>query len=213
MLGVCFGNKHSYKDYGLKWISDNLTKPESKKYTFEVPGRDGLLDATESMGPVRYNNRTLTLEFDKQIKNHEEFKQLENRLLNDLQGKVLRIILDTDLGYYYDGRLTIETKTENNTVATVTITADVLPYKLKSKITKKIVDVYGSGKISVGNARMPTVPTIIVDSDVTITFGDISLSFSEGEYRVPDFMLLEGENKFTTEGNAKIIFEYQEGEF
>lgn len=210
MRGVWFGDRHSYKDYRLKWISASLSKPEAKEYTFEVPGRDGLINVTESMGPVRYNNRTLTLEFDKQIKTHEEFKRLENRLLNDLQGKVLRIILDTDAAYYYSGRITVEPRQEDGTIATVIITADVFPYKQKIAVTRKIAE---GGRISIHNARMPTVPTITVESAVTVTFHDRQILLEPGKYRVPDFMLLEGENKFLVEGNTKIIFEYQEGEF
>ena len=63
MIGkVFFDGKDTYTEYGLLLASKSIALPEVRTNMIDVPGRDGLLDASEVLtGEVTYKNRTITL--------------------------------------------------------------------------------------------------------------------------------------------------------
>lgn len=64
MWGLTINDKHTFDDFGLCCLSCTLDPPEPRLYTIDIPGADGVLDATAARGRVTYKNRTLTAEFD-----------------------------------------------------------------------------------------------------------------------------------------------------
>ena len=63
MIGkVFFDGKDTYTEYGLLLASKSISLPEVRTNMIDVPGRDGLLDASEVLtGEVTYKNRTIVL--------------------------------------------------------------------------------------------------------------------------------------------------------
>ena len=63
MIGkVFFDGKDTYAEYGLLLASKSISLPEVRTNMIDVPGRDGLLDASEVLtGEVTYKNRTIAL--------------------------------------------------------------------------------------------------------------------------------------------------------
>ena len=61
------------------------------------------------------------------------------------------------------------------------------------------------------NDRMPVVPTVTTDAEMTIVYGENTLVFPAGTRRAPALLLLEGDNPLTLSGSGHIKFEYQEG--
>ena len=63
MIGkVFFDGKDTYTEYGLLLASKSISLPEVRTNMIDVPGRDGLLDASEVLsGEVTYKNRTIKL--------------------------------------------------------------------------------------------------------------------------------------------------------
>ena len=61
------------------------------------------------------------------------------------------------------------------------------------------------------NDRMPTVPTVTTDAEITVEFGESTIVFQAGTRKAPDLLLLEGANHMTLTGTGHIKFEYQEG--
>lgn len=62
------------------------------------------------------------------------------------------------------------------------------------------------------NIKIPAVPTITAQHDITITNGEETLVANEGEPLIsPEFQLSEGINQFNITGIGLVAFEWQEG--
>lgn len=137
MLGVTFTKSNTdYKtstSWGLHWSSYTLSEPVAITNYIDIPGRKTKIDATEALyGGVTYENRTLTLEFWKDI-NYKEWMTLNSTINNAIGGQRVKITLDSDPGYYWQGRVTVQSHMEYPNLCLFTITADIEPYKYDSK--------------------------------------------------------------------------------
>lgn len=130
MNGVKFGTKHSYNDFGLFLKSSDIGFPEPKTETVDIPGMDGVLDLTEYFGKVCYKNRQMQFTFTA-ISQEMEWDSLIDSIMNYLHGKKLQVILDSDPGYYYDARCTIDSFKSDRRTATIVINCDAAPFKKK----------------------------------------------------------------------------------
>lgn len=207
---ITFG-EHEQEEFALLPKQVIVSSPEAKTYLVSVPGRNGSLDFTEALtnGQVVYNDRLLTITMYC-FADEERLPEMEAACRNALHGRKLNIVLDCDPGYYYRGRVSVDWMSQDNIdVATITATCD--PYKYKLNPTVKEFDVNGSLAITLPNERMPTVPTVTTDAEITIHFGESIIVFPAGSRRAPALLLLEGENQLTLTGSGHIKFEYQEG--
>lgn len=128
MKGVKFGSKHSYDDFGLLLTSEVIGFPEPKTETESIPGMDGEIDFTEAFGKVFYKNRKLTFTFTA-ISTPMQWDPLIENLTVYLHGKVMRIIRDSDAGYYYYGRCKINSFQSDKRTAKIVIECNVSPFK------------------------------------------------------------------------------------
>lgn len=207
---ITFG-EHTQEEFGLLPKQVIISPPEVKTYLVSVPGRSGSLDFTEALtdGQVVYNDRLLTITMYC-FADEEQLPKMESACKNALHGKKMNIVMDCDPGYYYRGRLSVDWVSEDNIdIATITATCD--PYKYKLTPTVKEFDVSGSLSVTLPNDRMPVVPTVTTDAEMTIVYGENTLVFPAGTRRAPVLLLTEGENTLSLTGNGHIKFEYQEG--
>lgn len=49
MWGLTINDKHTFDDFGLCCLSCTLDPPEPRLYTIDIPGADGVLDATAAL--------------------------------------------------------------------------------------------------------------------------------------------------------------------
>ena len=207
---ITFG-EHEQEEFGLLPKQVIISPPEVKTYLVSVPGRSGSLDFTEALtdGQVVYNDRLLTITMYC-FADEEQLPKMESACKNALHGKKMNIVMDCDPGYYYRGRLSVDWVSEDNIdIATITATCD--PYKYKLTPTVKEFDVSGSLSVTLPNDRMPVVPTVTTDAEMTIVYGENTLVFPAGTRRAPVLLLTEGQNTLSLTGNGHIKFEYQEG--
>ena len=130
MHGVIFGDKHTYRDWGLITKSrPDISPPQPKLKLIEVPGSDTVIDLTESLtGKVHYEMRTIKFSFTvTDERDRWPFRYQE--ILNYMHGKSIRIIMDDDPNYYYIGRMTVGSLEPQKKIATLTMDAQVEPYK------------------------------------------------------------------------------------
>ena len=108
MIGVRFGTKHSYDDFGLILSKKEITLPDPKTETVDVFGRDGLLDLSEGLtDDIKFKNRKLTFTFT--VPNGLTYwTSALSSISNYLHGRKMQIILDADKTFYYYGRCTID---------------------------------------------------------------------------------------------------------
>lgn len=208
---ITFGT-HRQEEFGLLPKQVIISPPEAKTYLVPVPGRNGSLDFTEALtdGQVVYNDRLLTITMYC-FAVEERLPEMETACRNALHGQKLNIVMDCDPGYYYRGRLSVDWVSEDNIdIATITATCD--PYKYKLSPTVREYDVKGTLSIGPLNGRMPTVPTVTTDAEITVKFNGGTIVFPPGTRKDPSLLFVEGYNHMELTGTGHIKFEYQEGE-
>lgn len=130
MHGVIFGDKHTYRDWGLITKDrPDISPPSPKLKLIEVPGSDKIIDLTESLtGKVHYEMRTISFSFTVMAE-RDRWPALYSEILNYLHGKSIRIIMDDDPNYFYTGRVMVGNLEPDRKVATLRMEAMVDPYK------------------------------------------------------------------------------------
>lgn len=229
MLGVQIGDKHTYDNWGLKWEEVNISFPDIKTNYIDIPGGDGLLDLSEALtGDIQYSNRTINLTFNIEC-NFFNWQSKISEISNYIHGKKLKITLDTDKGFYYYGRVSINTNKTNMVDGELVIQCNVEPYKYESlssietwtwddfNFTSSIIRDYkdlvvsGSLALTVQGRRKKIVPIFISNSIMTVTFNGVDYELPIGSTQVLDIELVEGDNILTFTGTGIISVDYRGG--
>lgn len=203
--------KYSYTDFGLLLAPVSLELPDVQTNFVSIPGHDGLLDLTESLGYVNYNNRTITLTFS--ILEGTNYL-VNSNVSNFLHGRRVKLTLPTDSDFYYVGRCTVSGFDRSKTTNQIQVEVNCEPYKYKQSETSVQFSI-GSLPYTkiINNLFMPTTPRIITTSTVLMKFKTANYSWNAGEHLNTSIVLDEGENTFTflTGSSGDVTFRYQEG--
>ena len=232
MIGVQIGEKHTYKDWNLILTSTDIDFPDPKTVTVDVPGTDGELDFSEVLtGDISYKNRKISFEFE-MVDRFANWKNKISEISNYLHGRKFNIILDDDPSFYYYGRITINNFKSNKSTGTITIEADVEPYKydLYSSIENWLWDPFNfeTGIINETNElqvnselevviygrRKKVVPIINCNSpenQMQVIFKNEAYNLSNGTQKILNIEICEGKNVLKFIGNGIISIEYRGG--
>lgn len=230
--GVLFGNKHSYKDFGLILQEKPSIKPPAVKTMYvDIPLDNGSLDLTEIMtDDVKYDDRELSFTFG--IYNREtEWNYIYTKLQNYFHGQKMKIILDDDPNYYYEGRCEVDDWKTSRVFSTIVIKATVKPYKyeLYSSLENWLWDTFnfetgiireygnlevnGSLTLSIQGTRLQVIPIFEVEGEsLTVEFNGNSYLLPLGKSRIMNISLKEGINVLKFQGNGKVSIDYRGGE-
>lgn len=108
MFGALIGEKHTYTDFGLKMTSYSFPKPKPKLEKIQIPYASGSIDLTEAGGIIAYNDReNIKMEFIYYDGTFASYEAATQELAMYLQGKQMKVIIDSDPGYYYMARLAV----------------------------------------------------------------------------------------------------------
>lgn len=204
MLGITFGNIHSFNDWGVFLENTEVTPPMPKRYTVSVAGRNGLLDLTPELTPtVRFESRTLTFSFRVKA---GDWSTLISRVYGDVHGRTLDVISDLDPSWHWHGCVTVDSFASEERTGSLVIIVEADPFKLAnvpSTYTKS-----GSGSVTCTVDRMEVCPTFEVTAETTIEFGDITATVSAGTHKIENIELTEGANEITltTTGSTTITY-------
>lgn len=238
MDGVTFGTKHSYRDWGLLLKSRPVISPPSPKTVYvDIPGSDGIIDLTESLtGDVKFDNRTITCEFVV-LDARNRWSNIYSEIMDYLHGQRMKVRLDEDMAYYYEGRLQVNEWKSDKVTSTITIEGDVEPYKMEmfSSLEDwewdsfsfetgvirdyKNLSVEGSLRIDIPPTRKVVVPIIHVinknaDEAMTVRCGwGETYTLSEGENRILNIKISQKNqyNFLTFTGNGSVSIDYRGG--
>lgn len=205
MYGVWFDYMHLGGTADLIMNYARVSTPAAKIKEIEVPGMDGVLDITESLGEVKYNSRQISFKFT--TTNSDRVSEL----INSLHGQRKKIILDRDDAFYYIGRLEAADPVIDGNLTSVEVTARCEPYKYKSRVTRHKEDVRGASNIVLLNEKMQSIPQITLTAPMRVTFENRLYELAAGEYTIAEIVLKQGYNRFRVEGTGTILFQYQEG--
>ena len=207
MLGITFGDKHTYMDWGLFLEDTSVTPPLPKRYVVDVPARNGTLDLTDELTPImRYQSRQLSFKF--RVKSGD-WSTLMSEIYGAIHGKTMDIISDLDPDWHWHGCVTVNSFSSDKRTGVLVINADVDPFKLANK--KTTVAVISAGTASCWCDRMELNPTITVTTASTIDFGDISVALDAGSHIINEIVFTSGTNTLTIDSTGTTTIEYTNG--
>lgn len=205
MKGAIFGDKGSKEDYAAIMNYARVTTPTVKENYVDVPGGNSSLDLTEAVSGITLNDGQISFKFT--------FLQEENRskMKNDLHGKKLKIILEREPEYFYNGRLSCKEGEYAGNIYELYIDARVAPYKQEVRMTEHTEVITSACDIILMNDRMPAMPSMTVNGDVSLTYNGINVRMTSGTYTIPEITLYEGMNRLHVDGRGSIRLEYRKG--
>lgn len=174
-----------------------LSPPEPKTTTVEVPGRDGVLDLTESLiGDVTYGNRSMTFTF--LIVDLEQFEVVKTQVSNALHGRKFNFEMTMDPGYTYTGRFKINSYTHTATwshgiCGFIEVEIDADPYKLKSHYVYNL-NATGGMMFQLPSGRKKVHPIIDLKSPARIRWKNVVYRVGAGRFQLNDVLFEEGLN-------------------
>ena len=191
------------------------TPAEPKLNLVDIPGADGSKDKSELPGGrLFYNDRTVSWTFA--LYPGEDWATKHRQVSNALNGKRCRITLDSNLDYYYTGRVVVRDYNLDRALRQITVEATCSPYLLKQYptiIEKDLSTEYL--EIHLPNEKKRAVPTIEVTEPTSIRWEGLSADIAAGvPYTSLDIELQEGDNILEAKvasGAGKIVVTYQEG--
>lgn len=227
-VNIRIGDKKTFDDWGLILSSMSIGFPETKKNLVDIPAADGAIDLTEALGDISYKNRAVEFAFDA-LGFYDTWHGLCTDIANYLHGRQMKIILDTDPYYYYQGRLELDTTKTDDVLHEIVLSGDVDPYKyeLQSSLERwrwgpfdlrngiirnyKDLKVEGSRRVHIPGRRKPIVPTISSTADMTVEFAGKTYAIRRGEQKIYRIIIREGENWLTFTGTGTVSIDYRGG--
>ena len=127
--------KNTWDDWHLIPASRPLIAPPIVKTNYiEIPGTDSVLDATDiHTGYPLYNNREGSNEFYV-MNGYGDWASRYSEIMNYLQGRKMKVVLEDDPGFYYEGRCSVNEWRSEKDWSKIVIDYNVYPYKLESII-------------------------------------------------------------------------------
>lgn len=194
-FGATINGKHTLRDYGLSISNTNIVaEPTPKTNYVDIPGSSYRLDLLEALtGRVEYNSRTLTFSLGG-FMGADKWSAFYRDLLNTYQGKEVKVVLDQEPEYYYQGRATLSDFTRSQQLGTFTLTVDADAYKyditssdedwlwdsfnFETGIIREYTEIAVSGSTSkfIDGSEIPVVPVFYVSDLSTDSSAYISYS-------------------------------------
>lgn len=227
---------HTLDDWDMALGNNNyIGDPEMETTYIQVPGRSGLIDASEVISGRRiYKKRSLEFELGG-IRDRLDWDGVISGLRNNVDGRVCRLTLDNDKNYYWRGRVYIRGFDRFRDLGTFVLdvpTADPYKYSKTSSAEPWLWDpfnfetdyityigaitVVGSEIVTIPHGHMPTSPELVVSDMLsptfTITVNGMTYPLTVGTNRVPS-ILVGGDTDVDLEftGDAKIQIVYRSG--
>ena len=171
--------KNTWDDWHLVPSSRPLFDPPSvKEHIVDIPGKDGVLDFTESLtGFPIYNRREGSIEFIV-MNGYQEWYELYSAISIFLHGKVLRAVLEDDPDYYYEGRFTVNSWKSEKDYSRITIGYKVSPFKWRVSPSNQTVTVTESNyQRQIAYSYTSTIGEAVVYPTITISGGTVEVNY------------------------------------
>lgn len=237
---IIFGDKNTWADWYLIPSSRPVFNPPKPKTKFiDIPGSDWHMDlSTVLTGDITYEGRTGSIEFyvdNGQLSEYKESKwaTLYSEIMDYLHGQLLHATLEDDLGFYYEGRFTVNQWKSDPHNSKIVIDYNVNPYKLESisslddwiwdtfnfetGIIREYKDLKVDGELEfiVIGRRMQVIPSFIINSNdgngMDVEFNGQTFHLQDGTSKVLNIVTKSGENILKFIGNGTVSIKYRGG--
>lgn len=205
-------NGTSLSEYGIISSVDYGAIDTETDYV-DVPGsQTGPLDMSEADGHIKYRNRTIKIVLGA-LAQRADWKNTEAKFLAKFAGRRCKAESDDYPNKYAQGRVEsiMPTYDHNIRYLTVSINAEPWWYNLAETTVSKTIS--GNTKLTLKNAKKPTIPKIIGPAGTKITLGDATVTLvGTGEEEYSEICLEEGQNTLQIVGTGTVKFAYREAQ-
>ena len=227
--GVKFGDYHSFRDFGMYPKTKMIVAPPKVREVYvEVAGADGDLDLTEALiGRPNFDSREAKFEFT--VMDRARWDSVYTSLMNTIHGRDMRVVLDDDPYWYYNGRVQVDAFATSKHTATITVKGFFDPYKrslignslvwlwdtfnFETDVARDYAELVVDGTLTttIVGSKMPVTPVIEVSSAMTLLFNGTTYSLSEERNRIAGMTLVDDEYEMTFTGNGTVSVEFEIG--
>ena len=209
MRGILINNTiHTGRDLDLVMESKDLGSPSVQKNTVEIPGRNGLLEMSESLtGEPTYSNRPQLYKFIGNGSRETVLSMIDT--IMSYHGHYITIVVDDYLDWYYEGRVEVA-YTDHYNYVEFELNVDAQPFRYALQSTKVSYSSVTNKNVTLVNRGVSVIPKIITNGETTIVFGTITYRLSAGTYEPDDLVLRKGNNVLNITTGGNITIEYRE---
>lgn len=231
---ITINGKNTWDDWKLMPIKAgriDFAPPELRYEAADVPGSDDPLDFTEALtGYPLYKSRRGSIKFrffDNGIPVRNRFDEIKNFL----HGKHVRVIIEDQPEFYYEGRMTVgdvEWAKKGNwadfelsyilnayKIELGSSDEDWLwnPFNFETGVIReyKNITINGSTTVQVVGSRKPTTPEFICDNAMVMTFDGNSYNMIAGRNIIPQIVLSDDEYEFEFNGIGTVSISMKAG--
>ena len=204
MYGVAFGSRRSEEDYGAIMNYARITPPAVKENYVDIAGGNSSIDLTEAVGGVAFEDGDIDFKFT--LFNEDSKEGMKN----DLHGKRMRIVLDREPEFYYDGRISVTSEKQTGNIYELCMKAKVKPYKI-GRLFVHEEEIKGEKEIILFSERMPVMPVITIRGSIAVSYEGIRFALETGIYEIPEITFRDGMNRLKVSGRGTIRLECREG--
>ena len=232
-FGATINGKHTFRDYGLVVGNNDIVgEPVVRTNYVSVPGTSKRIDLTEALtGRAEYESRALKFQFGLKLPIFKWASYIRKFLLK-YHGKKVKVVLDSEPEYYFEGRAEISDYDRNRELGTFTMTVDCDPYKYDRfssveewewdifnfetgviRDSYKNIEVNGSFTKWIEGSFKPVVPIFIVSeiSGGNVLFKGRNHTLKEGVNRFADIVIEEEGAQLKFSGNFTVAIDFRGG--
>ena len=227
---IIIGDINTWDDWHLFPTSRPVVNPPEVKTEYvEIPGADGALDYTEVLSGVKFKNRTGSWEFGV-MNDYQDWNVLYQKILSYIHGRKLRVVLEDDPLYYYNGRLSLNSWTSSEQFSTITIDYVLEPYKYPISGTgefewlwddmsfdKLFVIQYGPFTVDgtkyrniINETTENIVLSVTATTDMNVFYYGENIRLFGG-VTSNDIVIRPGDNRMSFTGNGRVTIDYSAG--
>ena len=233
--GATINGYHTLRDFGLViGNNDIVSSPKPKFNIIDIPGSSKRIDLSETLsGNVEFEGRTLKFEFGIQM-HKDKWANTRSRMLNAFHGKKVRIVLDEEPEFYYEGRAEVDGFDRTGTLGTfsMTINANAYKYDVSGSLGDwewdsfnfetgyvreyDAIEVNGSTNKTIEGSSIPVIPIFHVsnysnEKDSYITYNGNRYPLVEGINRFADLVIPTNGGKLYIYGKYTLGIEFRGG--
>lgn len=226
---------HTLEDWDLALGNNNyIGDPEMETTYISVPGRDGLIDASEAISGRRvYKQRELSFELGG-VRSRLSWDGVISSFRNNINGRICRLTVDNDKGYFWRGRVYVQGFDRFRELGKFTLAvpcAEPYKYSVTSSAEPWLWDpfnfetdyityigsitIVGSTNVTIPHGNMLVMPEIVatnVIGTLTVDFNGITYTLASGTNKIPSIMVGgESDVTLTFSGNAEVQIVYRSG--
>lgn len=158
MIGVSFGDWHSYNQGGLILVDDDIGYPEQKNMSVRR-------SVSAQPNQIEYSNRKLSFTFRIPRKRH--WQDYYDRVSANVNGKLLEIVRDIEPGIAYIGICSVGSVSSAGQNGEIKVDVDAQPFKLGRRVTQQLSMVESGVLTNIGTQIAPCVVNIVPTTSLT----------------------------------------------